>query len=76
VTGGFFAVDEFLFRLETLPRQMKVINLTVGAGPEGLPQLQISMSAEAYTTDTSAGPGSIPGPTVPQAVPTEAPTEG
>jgi Tfp pilus assembly protein PilO len=76
VTGGFFAVDEFLFRLETLPRQMKVINLTVAAGPDGLPQLQISMSAEAYTTDTSAGPGSIPGPTDPQAVPTEAPTEG
>jgi Tfp pilus assembly protein PilO len=61
--GTFFAVEEFLFKLETLPRAVKVTQLQVGPGPNGLPQLQIAMTAEVYTTDASAGPGSVPGPT-------------
>lgn len=62
VVGGFFSVDEFLFRLETLPRALKVMQIAVGVG-EGGDELSLTMTAEVYTTDTSAGPGSIPGPT-------------
>jgi len=62
-TGSYFAVTEFLYELETLPRAVKVTSITVGPGPTGLPQLALNLSAEVYTTDTSAGPGSSPGPT-------------
>jgi Tfp pilus assembly protein PilO len=61
-TGSYFAVTEFLYELETLPRDVKVTSITVGPGPTGLPQLALNLSAEVYTTDTSAGPGSAPGP--------------
>lgn len=72
VTGGYFALDEFLFSLETLPRAAKVTSITVA--PQGTPegetavptttsQLQMQMTVEFFTTDASAGPGSIPGPT-------------
>jgi len=60
-TGSYFAVTEFLYRLETLPRAVKVTGLTLGPGPDGLPQLQLQLTTELYTTDTSAGPGSVPG---------------
>ena len=62
-TGNYFAVTEFLYRLETLPRAVKVTAITLGAGPDGLPDLQLQLSTEMYTTDMSAGPGSQPGPT-------------
>jgi Tfp pilus assembly protein PilO len=63
VVGGFFAVDQFLFRMETLPRIAKVMSLTVttSENEEGANKLQVMMTAEFYTTDTSAGPGSVPG---------------
>jgi Tfp pilus assembly protein PilO len=61
VEGTFFSVEEFLFKLETLPRAVKVTQIQVGPGTQGLPQLQISMTSEVYTTDASAGPGSQPG---------------
>ena len=35
-TGSYFAVTEFLYRLETLPRAVKVTGLTLGPGPDGL----------------------------------------
>jgi Tfp pilus assembly protein PilO len=63
VAGTFFSVEEFLFKLESLPRAVKVTQIQVGPGPNGLPQLQITMTAEVYTTDASAGPGSVPGST-------------
>jgi Tfp pilus assembly protein PilO len=71
VSGGYFAIDEFLFLLETLPRAAKVTTLAItpsGAGGEATTTtttstLQLQMTVEFYTTDTSAGPGSIPGPT-------------
>ena len=72
--GTFFSVEEFMFKLETLPRAVKVTQIQVGPGPDGLPQLQISMTAEVYTTDASAGPGSVPGPTEATPVPTAAPS--
>lgn len=70
VTGSYFALDEYLFLLETLPRAAKVtqINITPSAaGAEGTGvsagSLQLQLSVDFYTTDVSAGPGSIPGPT-------------
>jgi Tfp pilus assembly protein PilO len=79
--GSFFSVEEFLFKLETLPRAVKVTQIQVGAGPDGLPQLQVTLSANVYTTDASAGPGSEPGSTkasapVPATTPSAEPTPG
>ena len=76
--GSYFDVAEFLFRIETLPRAAKTLNVTLapGGGEEttttttfGSPELTMTANVELYTSDTSAGPGSIPGPT------TEAPPE-
>lgn len=72
VTGSYFALDEFIFLLETLPRAAKVLSITVtpqAAATEGgtttsaTGSLSVQMSVEFYTTDASAGPGSVPGPT-------------
>jgi Tfp pilus assembly protein PilO len=74
VIGEYFAVDEFLFKLESLPRVAKVINITVSpngssdaasaaVGSTGPLQLKVDLLAEFYTTDLSAGPGSSPGHT-------------
>jgi len=73
VTGSFFSVEEFLFKLETLPRAVRVTQITVGSGGEA-GQLQLTMAGEAYTTDASAGPGSEPGAT--NAQPTPGATSG
>ena len=79
VNGTYFAVDEFLFLLETLPRAAKVTSITVApggggdtttptttptmpTGSVGTSTLSLQISVEFYTTDTSAGPGSVPGP--------------
>ena len=67
VSGGYFAIDEFLFLLETLPRAAKTMTIAV-TGTEATEtttsSLQLQMTVEFFTTDTSAGPGSIPGPSV------------
>ncbi len=71
VSGGYFAIDEFLFLLETLPRAAKVTTLAVTPGTSGAEgttttsasTLSLQITVEFYTTDASAGPGSIPGPT-------------
>jgi len=72
--GTYFSLDEFLFRLETLPRAAKVTAITVAPGGEttgttttttttSTGELAMQLTVEFYTTDTSAGPGSQPGPT-------------
>jgi Tfp pilus assembly protein PilO len=65
VTGSYASLEEFLTLIEALPRAAKVMTVTLapqgtGASSESL---QMQMTVEFYTTDTSAGPGSIPGPT-------------
>jgi len=69
VTGSYFALDEYLFLLETLPRAAKVVQLDItpsttesAVGGSSPSALQLQLSVEFYTTDPSAGPGSIPGP--------------
>ena len=73
VIGEYFAVDEFLFKLESLPRVLKVTSITVAPQSSGTAdaavassgplQLKVDFLAEFYTTDLSAGPGSSPGHT-------------
>lgn len=69
VTGSYFSLEEFLHRLEILPRAAKVTSISVAAeGADATTgvatgQLQMQLQVEFFTTDTSAGPGSLPGPT-------------
>ncbi len=94
VTGTYFSIDEFLFKLESLSRAAKVtsIALTPSGTSTGTTttttsagELSAVLTVEFYTTDTSAGPGSIPGPSedvnaeqvpLPGASPTPSPTPG
>jgi len=83
IAGGFFAIDQYLYEIETMTRVSKVMSLSLGAGANGLPQLQAQATIEFYTTDVSAGPGSIPGSTAPEQVappvapaPSPSPTTG
>lgn len=78
VTGSYFAIDEYLFLLETLPRAAKVTSITLSPGAAATDTgttatdtgttsaspsaLSLAITVDFYTTDTSAGPGSIPGP--------------
>jgi len=57
VIGSFFSVDHFLWKLETLPRAAKVIGVQLAEGPNQLPQVQVTLQVEFFTTDTTAGPG-------------------
>jgi Tfp pilus assembly protein PilO len=71
IIGSYFACDEFLFLLETLERASKVTSFTVApfatgeTTTTGIPSdaLQMQVAVEFYTTDVSAGPGSVPGAT-------------
>jgi Tfp pilus assembly protein PilO len=64
--GSYFAVTEFLFNIETLPRVAKVLTLSLSPGPSDtfstVPTLSATGTMVLYTQDTSAGPGSAPGP--------------
>jgi type IV pilus assembly protein PilO len=66
-TGTYFDITNFMFQIETLPRAAIVttISLAPGAasGTTGVPLLTLTATVRTYTTDTSAGPGSEPGPT-------------
>ena len=73
IIGGFFPIDEFLFRLETLPRAAKVTTITVTEGPDAVPQIDVQLQVEFYTTDLQAGPGA-PVPEAPGAEPEVSPT--
>jgi Tfp pilus assembly protein PilO len=77
VVGGFFPVDQFLFRLETLPRASNVASVQVGEGPDGLPQIDVLLQVTFFTTDLDAGPGAPPpAGAAPQASPSPAASPG
>jgi Tfp pilus assembly protein PilO len=61
IEGSYFAVDEYLFRLENLPRLSKILSISLSTGSTGYPKLSLTLTANFYTTDTSSGPGSLPG---------------
>ena len=66
-TGTYFDVTEFMYQIETLPRAALVTNISLspgsGSAPSGVPLLTLTATIRTYTSDTSAGPGSQPGPT-------------
>lgn len=65
VTGSYFAITQFLFSVETLPRAAKVSSVAITPTPSDTDPslLTLDASIDVYTSDTSAGPGSSPGPT-------------
>ncbi|MGZ8581367.1 MAG: type 4a pilus biogenesis protein PilO [Actinomycetota bacterium] len=68
-SGNYFQLTEFLYSIETLPRAAKVLNITLapGGGTDATTTvtnlLQLQANVVLYTSDQSAGPGSVPGPT-------------
>jgi Tfp pilus assembly protein PilO len=64
--GSYFAITEFLFNIETLPRAAKMLTLSLSPGASDtfstVPTLSATGTMVLYTQDTSAGPGSAPGP--------------
>lgn len=76
VTGSYFAIDEYLYNLEHLPRAAKVMSVSLSPGAEAAPtgattttttsspsRLQTQLVVEFYTTDINAGPGTAPAST-------------
>ncbi len=64
--GIYFDVVDFMYNIETLPRAAVVTSLSLAPGDTditGVPRLTATATIELYTTDTSAGPGSVPGVT-------------
>jgi Tfp pilus assembly protein PilO len=77
VNGGYFAVDEFLYRLERMARVSTVTAVSITPGtsvtttasssdssstyPLTAPSLTAVTTANFFTTDVSSGPGSKPG---------------
>jgi len=59
VSGSFFQLAQYLWELERLPRAIKVT--TTSLAPSAYPLMTASVSTEAFTTDTSSGPGSQAG---------------
>lgn len=67
-TGTYFDVTEFMYRVETLPRAAKVTTFSLAPGGEeegatttSTSTLTLTATLELYTSDTSTGPGSVPG---------------
>lgn len=66
--GSYFAITEFMFNIETLPRAAKVLSLSLAPGASDPTTFSTVLSLTTtgtivlYTQDTSAGPGSNPGP--------------
>jgi Tfp pilus assembly protein PilO len=67
-SGNYFQLTEFLYDIETLPRAAKVANVSLA--PTGADAtttvtnlLEMQANVVLYTSDQSAGPGSVPGPT-------------
>lgn len=58
VNGGYFQVQDFLVRLETLPRAVKIDSVNLGAGPAGLPNLTAALSMTMFMSGSP--PGEVP----------------
>jgi len=55
VDGSYFSLQEFLVKLESLPRAMKVIHTQISPGTPPY-ELAISLDVEVYTTDINIAP--------------------
>jgi Tfp pilus assembly protein PilO len=69
ITGGYFSVEEFLYRLETLDRTAKVSSVALSPStssssdsssgtPTTAPTISAVIMANFFTTDMQSGPGS------------------
>ncbi len=70
VTGTYFALAEFAFKMETFPRAAKVLSISLApstSSTSSVGQISMQIVVEFYTTDSSSGPGGQPGPTQPEA---------
>jgi Tfp pilus assembly protein PilO len=54
VNGGYFQVQDFLTRLETLGRAVKISGVTLGPGPAGPPQLAASLTMKMFVASVPA----------------------
>lgn len=61
VEGSYFALASFLFQLEHLDRLARVNGVSITPQSDG-GRLTMVVTAEVYTTDTNAGPGTDPAP--------------
>ena len=52
VDGDYFSIQQFLLRLESLPRAMKVTSMQISSGSPPF-ELSVALSVEVYTTDTN-----------------------
>jgi Tfp pilus assembly protein PilO len=64
-SGTYFEIAEFMYEIETLPRAAKAttFSLSPGQASGSIPELTLTTSVVLYTSDSSAGPSSEPGPT-------------
>lgn len=61
VEGTYFTLASFLWELEHLDRLARVNGMSITPQSDG-GRLSMQLSAEVYTTDTNAGPGTDPAP--------------
>ena len=65
--GTYNEVTEFTYQIETLPRAAKITSISLAPSGTldslGNQLLTATLQIDAYTSDTSSGPGSEPGPT-------------
>lgn len=65
--GTYSDMTQFSYAIETLPRAAKITSLSLTSAGDtdvvGSPLLTATFEIQAFTSDTSAGPGSSPGPT-------------
>ncbi|MFL5737524.1 MAG: type 4a pilus biogenesis protein PilO [Actinomycetota bacterium] len=55
VDGDYFSVQEFLLKLESLQRAMKVTGMQISTGAPPF-ELSVSLNVEVYTTDVNVAP--------------------
>jgi len=65
-TGNYFDVTEFMYRIETLPRAARVTSISLAPGGDSTTgsttsALSVTATLQLFTSDTSTGPGSVPG---------------
>ncbi len=65
VTGSFFALEEYLIKLESLGRAASIQSMNIIPSAGSSSGLQMALTVQFFTSDASAGPGSAPGATGP-----------
>ncbi len=66
--GRYFDIIDFLYRLRHYSREVMVMSINIGEGPDGLPQVSAAIEAKTFTLKTpfkeeAAQPQPAPAPT-------------